>query len=646
MDKKSIFIGLLFLMGGFLLMMWNGMQETKTRQQRLLEQARENERALQESGWETQPSAPAAPEFAAPAAPAIPAAPLPRLEAPAPTVDRPAEIRVTLENAHMVATLSSYGGAITEILLKDYPEDNPRTTPSPRPVVLNQVSDSPALALSQPVGAQLAPIARFYELVSHNADAATFRATLPSGLVIERHYALSQGVDGGSPEAYLIQHRTVFINTTGMALNLDRAFLNLGTAAPSEADYMGFNLNASFRDNGKYRTIAASKFSGGGFLFKREPREKIERTGLIQWGAVKNQFFTTLFTPEDPANGMVARGVRFPQDPATGKVPMGITAALEFSLPLLEPHGRHSLAGELYAGPKTFDRLSRLGLGQEDVMQLGWFLGLFLGLVAFVAKMLLTLMGWLNSVIGNWGVAIIITTFVIRLLLWPLTAKAARASKRMQKLQKPLQEIREKYQDNPQKLNQEMMVLWKKHKINPLSGCWPVLVQFPIFIAFFNLLRNSSDLRFAGFLWINDLSMPDASIPLPGDGLPLVGPAINVLPFIWLVSMWFQMKMMPQPSIDNAQTKLIKWMPFIFFPFTYYFSSGLVLYWTTTNCFSIFQQWITNRTRDEEDAAIEEEIAHMDEPKKARLPAGPLISKKKKSKPKGAGPAARPKSKP
>ena len=94
------------------------------------------------------------------------------------------------------------------------------------------------------------------------------------------------------------------------------------------------------------------------------------------------------------------------------------------------------------------------------------------------------------------------------------------------------------------------------------------------------------------------------------------------------------MKMMPTPSIDNAQTKLIKWMPFIFFPFTYYFSSGLVLYWTTTNCFSIFQQWITNRSRDEEDVAIEEEIAEMEDKKsgKAKLPSGPLISKKKKNK--------------
>merc|ERR1712146_311871 len=99
----------------------------------------------------------------------------------------------------------------------------------------------------------------------------------------------------------------------------------------------------------------------------------------------------------------------------------------------------------------------------------------------------------------------------------------------------------------------------------------------------FNLLRNTADLRFAHFLWINDLSMPDATIQLGDMSLPFVGSTINVLPFVWIVSMFFQMKMMPQPSVDNAQVKIIKYMPFIFFPFTYMFSSGLVLYWTTTN---------------------------------------------------------------
>lgn len=643
MDKKSIILGILFLVGGFLLMSYNGMQEQKARQERLLQQAQENERAVQESDWEeeTGPSG-SDREFVSdmPVPPVVEK----RLEDIPASPEKPEEIIVRMENEHLQLTISSYGAAIDEILLKDFAAENPHVVENPRKVVLNKISDKQALALNRSSGDQLVPMAHFYELVAQTGRSATFRASLPNGLIIERHYELANGEDPDGPQAYTVKHRTVLRNPGQEPVTLDRAFLNLGTAAPTEADYMGFNLNASFFENGDYDNIPASKFSGGGFLFfKSQPKEKVEERGVLQWGAVKNQFFVTIYTPETPAGGIIARGIRFPQDPATGKVPMGITASMEFEVPTILPGDQHVLQGGFYAGPKDFDRLSKMGMKQEDVMQLGWFLGLFLGIISFVAKMLLTLMGGIHNLVANWGIAIILTTLVIRLLLWPLTAKAARASKRMQKLQKPLQEIREKYQDNPQKLNQEMMSLWKKHKINPLSGCWPVLVQFPIFIAFFNLLRNSAQLRFAEFLWIHDLSMPDASIPLPGDtAYPLVGTAINVLPFIWLVSMYFQMKMMPQPSIDNAQTKIIKFMPFIFFPFTYYFSSGLVLYWTTTNCFSIFQQWITNRTRDEEDVAIEEEIAEMEDKKKgkAKLPSGPLISKRKKKKNKG-GPANR-----
>jgi YidC/Oxa1 family membrane protein insertase len=631
MDKKSISFGLLFVIGGFLLMMYNGVQEGKARQDELLRQAQKNEKALSESSW-AEPAAvnPTGAEIVAesPAPPVVEE----RMALPEPKVEKPDEKVVTLENDHLRIQLSSYGAAVTELVLKTHPADNPHTNDTFRPVVLNRVSDSPALDLKRSNGDSLVAVARFYTLVASDARSATFESTLPSGLVIRRSYELSNGEDAEGPKPYLVEHRTSFRNPTNQPLSLSKVYLDLGTAAPTEADYMGFNLNASYYANGDYETIPVKKFSGGGFIFKKQPKEVIEEKGILQWGAVKNQFFATIFTPETPADGIRAKGIRFPQDPKTGKVPVGITASLEFGLPTLQPGDQHNVAGHYYAGPKSFERLSKLDMHQEDVMQLGWFLGFFVSLVGFVAKALLTLMGSIEGLIGNWGIAIILTTFVIRLCLWPLTAKAARSSKRMQELQKPLQAIREKYQDNPQKLNEEMMKLWKKHKINPLSGCWPVLIQFPIFIAFFNLLRNSSDLRFAEFLWITDLSMPDATIPLPGDGLPFLGTAVNILPFIWVVSMYFQMKMMPQPSIDNAQTKMIKWMPFIFFPFTYYFSSGLVLYWTTTNCFSIFQQWITNRQRDEEDVAIEAEVAEMENPRKGKLPSGPLISKKKKKK--------------
>lgn len=631
MDKKSIFIGIFFLVGGFLLMLNNAQQETKARQEHALRQIEQQQRALAE-----QDATPATGEpVTRVTPPAFEAAEeaVRRLESPAATaaIESPEQL-LTIENQDIRVELTNRGGAISRIFLLNYPEEHPRRAPDRAPVILNNVSENPALELRVQLASRLVQLAPVYDVVEATPTRVVFQTQLTSGLIIERRYEVEFVHDRTDPGAFSVHHETRFLNSSDGILSLNNVFLNVGTAAPTAADYMGFNLNASLLRDGKYRSIAASKFSGGGF-FNRTPREFIEQRGLIQWGSVKNQFFVTIFTPDEPALALTARGVRFPRDPSSGRVPVGITADMEFAIDAMRAGDSVILGGQFYAGPKNFDRLSRMQLSQEDVMQLGWFLGMFLGIISFVAKLMLTLMGWIHGMVGNWGIAIILTTFVIRLLLWPLTAKAARASKRMQKLQKPLTELREKYKDNPQKLQTEMMALWKKHKISPLSGCWPVLIQLPIFIAFFNLLRNSSDLRFAEFLWIRDLSMPDATIPFPeGTSIPLVGTAINVLPFVWLVSMYFQMKMMPTPSVDNAQVKIMKWMPFIFFPFTYYFSSGLVLYWTTTNVFSIFQQWITNRTRDEEDDRIDEEVAELENPTKKKM-SGPLISKKKKKKP-------------
>lgn len=633
MDKKSILIGLFFLVGGFVLMLHNGYKETQARQEFLRQQLEQNERAMAEQALaETVEESAVAPAISRREAPAFEGeaavTPVLRREVAAETPDAATDRRVVLRNSDLRVELSTRSGAIEHIELLNYPSLHPRRHPDAPPVMLNEVAATAALALRADIAGRLVQLAPFYTVAEATAERVVFTATLSSGLVIERTYQLEAVSDRSDPSGFTIRHETKLLNNTDAYLALADLYVNLGTAAPTDADFMGFNLNASVNDRGKYRNIPASKFSDSGFFFRKTPPETIARDGTLLWGAVKNQFFVAIFTPDVPAQRLVARGIPFPRDPSSGKVPTGVTADLQFSGGEIDPGGQLSIAGKYYAGPKNFDRLSRIGQSQEDVMQLGWFLGMFLGFVAFVAKMLLTLMSAIHGFAGNWGLAIIITTIVIRLLLWPLTAKAARASKRMQKLQKPLQEIRERYKDNPTKLNQEMMGLWKKHKISPLSGCWPVLVQFPIFIAFFNLLRNSSDLRFAPFLWVPDLSMPDATIPL-GTSMPFVGTTLNVLPFVWLVSMYFQMKMMPSPSVDNAQVKIMKWMPFIFFPFTYYFSSGLVLYWTTTNAFSIFQQWMTNRTRDEEDVAIEEEIAEMENPKKKKL-SGPLISKKKK----------------
>jgi len=647
MDKKSILFGIGFLIAGLGLMMYNTQQHQKA-QMEAMRQAEEAARAAQIEGADTgaRGAGAAAPDtdigaIARPvnAAEIVPAdgvaAPIPPIARPVGETTAPAsgaaaglpEERYVLENDELVVHFTNRGGAISRIELKNHPE----VKGEPEPVVLNSFAEEPALGISRALGTGYAAFAPVFQLQSQTDDQISFVADIGGGLSMRRVYAFVP--ENGPGSRYTLRHTTEFINSSDEALSIDRIFINVGTAAPTDADRMGFNLNASYRDAGDYGSIPSSKFRGGGFIFKSEPKDKVEQRGSIEWGAVKNQFFVTIVTPDQPAAALIAKGVDFPVLQGVNGKPIGITALMEFAVPTLAPGSTQAISFDYYAGPKNFQILSRMDRGQEDTLQLGWFLFFHnLGLISLVAKMLLSLMGMINGVVANYGVTIILTTLVIRLVLWPLTAKAAKASKRMQKLSKPMQELREKYKDNPQKLNEEMMKIWKEHGINPLSGCWPVLIQFPIFIGFFNLLRNSADLRFAEFLWIGDLSMPDATIRLGDASLPFIGNTINVLPFVWLVTMWFQMKTMPTPSVDNAQVKIMKWMPFIFFPFTYFFSSGLVLYWTTTNAFSILQQYLTNRTRDEEDAKIEAELREMEDRKAGKI-TGPLISKKRKKKP-------------
>lgn len=623
MDKKNVILGVLFLAAGLGLMIWTGSQEATARREAA-------ERAQREAAQEAA-ARPATPDDATltPADPAVDIVTAQESGGLARAVRDtvlPDEKLSVLENEYLRAEFTNIGGTLRTVTLKHFAAEQG----ADERVVLHNLAKTAPLSLARFTGESFLPLATDYKLVEATAQRIVYETTLDGGIVVRRIFELETGLDE-SPANYTIDHRLELSNPTETAFTFDELYVNIGTAAPTNADPYGFDLNAAFMDDGDYDNIPASKFKGGGFLFfSSGPKERIERVGSLEWGAVKNQFFASILTPAERAQEIIAKGVKYPRPVGANEAPLGVTAYLGFELPTLNPGDSATLAMEYYSGPKDFERLSEMGEGQEDVMHLGWFMFFFIGIFAFVGKLLLSLLTTLHGWIGNWGWAIIVLTLIVRGLLWPLTAKAARASKRMQELSKPMQELKEKYKDNPQKQQQATIELFRKHKVNPMSGCWPVLLQFPIFIAMFNLLRNTADLRFAHFLWIDDLSMPDATIPL-GESYPLIGSAINVLPFVWLASMYFQMRMMPQPSIDNAQVKIVKFMPFVFFPFTYLFSSGLVLYWTTTNCFSIFQGWITRRTRDAEDVAIEEEIAEADK-KKSTIQNTPIRSKKKKKK--------------
>jgi YidC/Oxa1 family membrane protein insertase len=245
------------------------------------------------------------------------------------------------------------------------------------------------------------------------------------------------------------------------------------------------------------------------------------------------------------------------------------------------------LAGELYVGPKEYTRLDKLGHREDLVMQFSRGMGkIFLSGV--VSPALNKLMKWTNSFVGNWGVAIILMTILLKVISLPFTLAASKSAKRMQKLTPLMQAVREKYKDNPQKLNQATMELFKEHKVNPAGGCIPVLITIPLFIGFFTMLQGTAELRFQSFLWAHDLSAPDTVAHI--FGLPL-----NIMPLLMGVTMFFQMKLTPSPTTDNMQAKIFKFMPFFFTAICYNFSCALALYSTINGLFTIGQQLVVNK---------------------------------------------------
>jgi YidC/Oxa1 family membrane protein insertase len=205
-------------------------------------------------------------------------------------------------------------------------------------------------------------------------------------------------------------------------------------------------------------------------------------------------------------------------------------------------------------------------------------------------------MNAIHDFIPNYGIAIIILTLLIKIVLWPLGAKSYKSMSEMKKIQPLMKEIREKYKDDKKKMNEEVMALYRTYKINPLGGCLPMVVQIPVFFALYRMLYQAIELRHAPFfLWINDLSAPDRLFDF-GFSIPFMQPpyGIPVLTLVMGASMILQQKMSP-PMGDPAQAKMMMLMPVVFTVIFINFSSGLVLYWLVNNIFSIAQQYYTQK---------------------------------------------------
>ncbi|TWG85312.1 YidC/Oxa1 family membrane protein insertase [Cupriavidus gilardii J11] len=236
------------------------------------------------------------------------------------------------------------------------------------------------------------------------------------------------------------------------------------------------------------------------------------------------------------------------------------------------PGATVSTQARLFAGPQEERMLEQIAPGLELVKDYGW--------LTILAKPLFWLLEKLHGFLGNWGWAIIALTVLIKLVFFPLSAASYKSMGKMKDLQPRVTALRERYKNDPQKMNQEMMALYRAEKVNPLGGCLPILIQIPVFIALYWVLLSSVEMRGAPWLgWIHDLSVPDP---------------FYILPIVMAVSMFVQTKLNPTPP-DPVQAKVMMIMPLVFSFMFFFFPAGLVLYWVVNNILSIAQQWQINR---------------------------------------------------
>jgi YidC/Oxa1 family membrane protein insertase len=299
-------------------------------------------------------------------------------------------------------------------------------------------------------------------------------------------------------------------------------------------------------------------------------KEPIHEQGDIAWAGHAEHYFLAAYYPDEP------RKLRFVA--ATG------AGVGEATLWADATAGRVSY--HLFVGPKAIHLLEHLDHHLEAAVNLGWF--------SFVARPLLELLLLLERVTGNYGWSIILLTICIRIVFYPVNKRQALAMKAMQRIQPELKKIQEKYKDDREQLNKEMMEVYRRHKVNPLSGCLPMLLQLPVFLGLYNALMQAIELRHEPFIgWITDLSQPDR---LGSFSLPFVSPpGIPVMTLLMGASMLIQQRMTPSAG-DPTQQRMMMFMPLVFTIMFVNFPAGLVLYWLANNLMSIGQQYLTNRS--------------------------------------------------
>lgn len=469
---------------------------------------------------------------------------------------------IAVETSLYSAVIAESGGGMKSFMLKNYMETTQPDSGPKELVKTEAVRDLP-LYFSwgvEPSRAQVPLYAADKEAIDavRGPDQIlTMKATMSSGLEFTRTLVFE-------PENYLIKMSVEINNPTAIALQ--------------GAPYLSLT-NRPFSQQGQQRyffTGPAVFIDGDLQEVKTGDLEKGPKTlkGDITWASYEGTYFMTGVIPEENED----LTVRFSADGDK------VAAVLIGSEDVIQAQGRLQYDYLIYFGPKKISTLQEVGYDLERAINFGWFDKL--------ARPALFLLNFFYGFFGNYGVAIILVTVLIKIIFWPIAQKGLKSMKNMQKIQPKMAKLKEKYKNDSTRLNQEMMGLYKTYKVNPLGGCLPMLLQIPVFFALYKVLLQAIELRHAPFmLWITDLSAPDRL--WAGLNLPYLG-GLPVLTLLMGGSMFLQQRMTPSPA-DPTQAKIMMFLPVIFTFMFLNFASGLVLYWLVNNLLTIGQQYIINR---------------------------------------------------
>lgn len=488
----------------------------------------------------------------------------------------------TLETPEAIFTFTSIGGGLKHAEFKN------QKNGTEGPVRMNRHGTSPIGAIAEGPD-RMEGIG--YEFVDPAPGAAgktvVLSGRLPSGLLATKTWSLVETGNPGDP--YRLDLKIRLTNPGDTTVNLENFSLFLGTAAPLDTIERPEQTGFVLRDDRNFSFTAVTSFAGG--WFSKEKSIITEPLTRGDFAGVANQFFATVVKPVEPGESLLwSKASEISLAPGAKPV-KAIRAGLRFPAVVLAPEEKREFAYQVFTGPKENRMLRKMGEDWGQLMNYGFFSPFS----RFMNWSLWWVHAGMDKMSGkwSWGLAVLVLTLLLRIVIWPLYNRSNRTMKRMSKLKPEIDKLKEKYPDDPQKMNQEMMKLYRVYGVNPLGGCLPMFAQLPIFFGFYSMLLHAVEMRGQSFLWVNDLSLPDTLGVIAG--IP-----INPLPIVMAITSFAQMAMMPNTGGDKTQMMIIKLMPFFFLFICYNFASALALYWTTSNIFSIAQTWLSNRLPEPE----------------------------------------------